>query len=48
MMRHTGGFGRGCNFHQVEPLLPGDRQRLLRRHDAQLLPGVVDDPHLGP
>ena len=38
--------GRGCNFHQVEPLLAGDRQRLLRRHDAQLLPGVVDDPHL--
>src|SRR4030095_10925842 len=38
----------GCcrYFHQVQPLLPCDRQSLLRRHDAQLLPGVVDDPHL--
>ncbi len=39
-------IGRGRNFYQVEPLLPRDGQRLLRRHDAQLLPGVVDDPHL--
>src|SRR6185436_7054950 len=30
------------NFHQVEPLGLGDRQRLWRRHDAQLLAGVVD------
>ena len=35
---------RRCrNLHEVEPLLPRDGQRLLRRHDAQLLPGVVDD-----
>src|SRR6185436_2045847 len=38
--------GRGRYFHQVEPFLPGNRERLLRRHDSQLLPGVVDDPHL--
>ncbi len=33
-----------CNLYQVEPLLPRDGQRLLRRHDAELLAGVIDDP----
>src|SRR5439155_26540581 len=32
------------NLDQVEPLLLRDRQRLRRRHDAELLAGVVDDP----
>src|SRR5581483_1928420 len=29
---------------QVEPFLPGDREGLRRRHDAELLAGVVDHP----
>ena len=33
----------GDDLDQVEPLLPGDGQRLLGRHDAELLAGVVDD-----
>ena len=33
---------RRRNFHQVESLLLGDRERLRRRHDAELLAGVVD------
>src|SRR5437762_308239 len=36
------GRRRG-DFHEVEPLLPGDGKRLRRRHDAELLSGVVDD-----
>src|SRR6185503_10284917 len=35
--------GRRGNLDQVEPLLLGDRQRLWRRHDAELCAGVVDD-----
>ena len=33
---------RGRNLHEVEPFLPGDRQGLRRRHDAELLARVVD------
>ena len=46
MMRQTGGCAVAAIFHQVEPLLPGDGQRLLRRHDAELLAGVIDDTDL--
>ena len=35
--------GRRGDLDQVEPLLPRDGQRLLRRHDAELRAGVVDD-----
>src|SRR5262249_27298256 len=35
--------GRRRDFHEVESLLLGDRERLRRRHDAELLAGVVDD-----
>ena len=45
MIRHTGGLARPL-FPPGRALSPGDRERLLRRHDPQLLPGVVDDPHL--
>ncbi len=34
-----------CHLHQVERLLPSDGERLLRRHDAKLLAGVIDDTH---
>ncbi|MGC4081595.1 MAG: hypothetical protein QM736_05640 [Vicinamibacterales bacterium] len=42
MMRQTGGVGRRGNLHQVEPFLLRNGERLRRRHDAQLLPGVVN------
>ena len=35
--------GRRRDLDQVEPLLLGDGQRLRRRHDAELLAGIVDD-----
>ena len=35
--------GRG-DFHQVQTLPTRNRQRLRRRHDAELLAGVVDHP----
>src|SRR5207247_3289723 len=35
--------GRRRDFDEVEPLLFGERERLRRRHDAELLAGVVDD-----
>ena len=35
--------GRGRDLHEVEPLLPGNRQGLRRGHDAELLARVVDD-----
>src|SRR5206468_2310565 len=41
-----GRDGRRRDFHQVEPLLLGDGERLRRRHDAELLPGIVDDANL--
>src|SRR5262245_21406866 len=37
---------RRRDLDQVEPLLLGNHERLLRRHDAELLAGVVDDPDL--
>ena len=37
-----GRHGRGGDLHQVEAFLPGKNQGLGRRHDAQLLPRVVD------
>ena len=36
----------GRDLHQVQTLLPCDRDGLRRRHDAELLPGVVDDADL--
>src|SRR6185436_9924010 len=36
-------YGRRRNLDQVESLLLGDRQCLRRRHDAELLAGVIDD-----
>ena len=45
-MRHTGGLAVAAISTRSSPFCRGDRQRLLRRHDAQLLPGVVDDAHL--
>ena len=33
---------RRRDLDEVEALLPGDRQRLRRRHDAELLARVVD------
>ena len=41
-MRQTGGLAVGEISDQVEPLLLGDRDGLRRRHDAELLAGVVD------
>src|SRR5262249_29046377 len=35
--------GRRRDFHQVEPFLSRNGQSLRRRHDAELLPVVVDD-----
>src|SRR5688572_28003830 len=34
---------RRRDLDEVEPLLAGDGERLRRRHDAELLAGVVDD-----
>src|SRR4051812_10581689 len=36
--------GRRRDLDQVEPLLLRNRERLRRRHDAELLAGVVDHP----
>src|SRR5207247_32042 len=35
---------RRGDLDEVEPLLLGDRQGLLRRHDPQLLARIVDHP----
>jgi hypothetical protein len=40
-----GWDGRGRNLHEVQPLLLRDGEGLRRRHDAQLLPVIVDDPN---
>ena len=40
-----GRHGGGRNLHQVQPLLLRDGEGLRRRHDAQLLPVIVDDPN---
>jgi hypothetical protein len=37
-----GRHRRGRDLHQVETFLSGDGERLGRRHDAELLAGVVD------
>jgi hypothetical protein len=37
---------RRCDLDQVEPFLPRDCQRLLWRHDAELLARVVNDADL--
>ena len=39
-------IGRGRNLDEVETLLARDRERLRRRHDAELLAVFVDDPDL--
>src|SRR5262249_31526942 len=36
-------YRRGGDFHEVEPLLPRDGQRLRRRHDPELCSVLVDD-----
>ena len=38
--------GRGRHLHEVEPLLLSQGERLGSLHDAELLPFIVDDPHL--
>jgi hypothetical protein len=35
---------RGRDLDQVETFLARDRERLRRRHDAELLPVLIDDP----
>ena len=40
-----GRHGGGGDLHQVQPLLLGDDEGLRRRHDAELLPVIVDDPN---
>src|SRR5690348_12561197 len=39
-----GRHGRGRNLDEVEALRPRQRERLRRRHDAELCAGVVDYP----
>ena len=34
----------GGDLDEIEPFLLGDRERLRRRHDAELLARIVDDP----
>ena len=36
----------GRHLHEVEPLLLGQGERLGGRHDAELLPFIIDDPYL--
>jgi hypothetical protein len=42
MIRQTGGFAVGEISTRSSPFLFGNRERLRRRHDAELRAGVVD------